>query len=101
MPAETTGSSRTRAKHDRTPGEGQACWGPFQESIDFSDTTPSRSGDGQFPQQADALWDSYLLFDRDATWNGMPSGVLSWGFTVMRTRQQLAADLQYALTHVH
>jgi hypothetical protein len=31
----------------------------------------------------------------------MPSGVLSWGFTVMRTRQQLAADLQYALTHVH
>jgi hypothetical protein len=65
----------------------------------LSDLRPTRGGAGQFPQQTDALWDSYLLFDRNATWNRTPSGVLSWGFTVLRTRQQLAADFQYALTH--
>jgi hypothetical protein len=65
----------------------------------LADLRPSRGGDGRFPQRDDALWDSYLLFDRDATWNSTPSGVLSWGFTVMRTRQKLAEDLQYALSH--
>ena len=59
---------------------------------------PSRGGDGEFPQRDAALWDSYLLFDRAATWGDAPSGVVSWGFPVMRTRQKLAADLQYALS---
>jgi hypothetical protein len=63
----------------------------------LADLKPSRGGDGRFPQQVDALWDSYLLFDRDAAWNGTPGGVLSWGFPVMRTKDKLAADLQYAL----
>ena len=63
----------------------------------LSDLRPSRGGDGRFPQRDDALWDSYVLFDRDATWDSAPTGVVSWGFTVMRTRQKLAADLQYAL----
>jgi hypothetical protein len=63
----------------------------------LSDLRPSRGGDGRFPQRDDALWDSYLLFDRDAAWNSAPSGVVSWGYTVMRTRQKLAADLQYLL----
>jgi len=63
----------------------------------LSELKPSRSGDGRFPQRDDALWDSYLLFDRNATWNAAPSGVVSWGYTVMRTRQKLAADLQYTL----
>ena len=58
---------------------------------------PSRGGDGVFPQQADALWDTYLLFDRDATWTDTPSGVLSWGSTVMRTRPQLLRDFQFAI----
>jgi hypothetical protein len=64
----------------------------------LSDLRPSRGGDGGFPQRDDALWDSYLLFDREATWNTTPSGIVSWGFTVMRTRQKLAEDLQYALS---
>ena len=63
----------------------------------LSDLKPSRGGDGTFPQRDDALWDSYLLFDRHASWSGTPTGVLSWGFTVMRTRAKLAQDLQYAL----
>ena len=61
------------------------------------DLKPSRGGDGQFPQRDDALWDSYLLFDRNATWDVAPGGVVSWGYTVMRTRQKLAADLLHAL----
>ena len=60
---------------------------------------PSRGGDGVFPQRADALWDSYLLFDRGATWNDAPSGVLSWGYTVMRTRAQLLKDFQFAIAN--
>jgi len=58
---------------------------------------PSRGGDGVFPQRADALWDTYLLFDRNATWNDTPNGLLSWGFTVMRTRPQLLKDYQFAI----
>jgi hypothetical protein len=27
----------------------------------------------------------------------VPSGVLSWGFTLMRTRAKLAEDLQWAI----
>ena len=57
---------------------------------------PSRGGDGVFPQRVDALWDSYLLFDRNAVWNDIPNGLLSWGYTVMRTRPQLDSDFQFA-----
>jgi hypothetical protein len=58
---------------------------------------PSRGGDGRFPQQVDALWDTYLLFDRKATWADTPNGLLSWGYTVMRTRPQLEKDFQYVI----
>jgi len=67
----------------------------------LSDLKPSRGGDGRFPQQVDALWDSYLLFDRDAAWTSTPDGLLSWGFTVMRTRAKLADDLQFAISRRH
>jgi len=63
----------------------------------LSSLRPSRGGDGRFPQQVDALWDSYLLFDRSATWNDAPNGLLSWVFTVMRTRAQLLSDFQFAI----
>jgi len=63
----------------------------------LSSLRPSRGGDGVFPQRADALWDSYLLFDRNASWNDVPSGVLSWGYTVLRTRDQLARDFAFAI----
>ena len=63
----------------------------------LSGLRPSRGGDGRFPQRDDALWDSYLLFARDATWTSAPTGVVSWGYTVMRTRQKLSDDLQFAL----
>ena len=65
----------------------------------LSELRPSRGGGGPFPQRDEALWDSYVLFDRDATWNSTPSGVVSWGFTVMSTHQKLAEDLRYVLNH--
>jgi hypothetical protein len=58
---------------------------------------PSRGGDGVFPQRVDALWDSYLLFGRTASWNDVPNGLLSWGYTVMRTRAQLSGDFEFAI----
>jgi hypothetical protein len=58
---------------------------------------PSRGGNRVFPQRSDALWDSYLLFDREGTWNAVPSGLLSWGSTVMDTRARLARDFQFAI----
>ena len=64
----------------------------------LSDLRPTRGGDGRFPQRDDALWDTYLLFDRDATWNSAPSGVVSWGYTVMRTREKLVAVLTFAIS---
>jgi hypothetical protein len=58
--------------------------------------TPSRDGDARFPQQADALWDTDLLFGRDGKWNQTPDGLVSWGYTIMRTREKLANDFSFA-----
>lgn len=67
----------------------------FMERL--SSLRPSRGGDASFPQRVDALWDSYLMFDRTATWNDTPNGLLSWGYTVMRTREKLAKDFQFTV----
>ena len=58
---------------------------------------PSRGGDGRFPQRVDAMWDTYILFDRAARWNELPTGLLSWGYTINRTRDQLQRDLDFAV----
>jgi len=59
---------------------------------------PARGTGGRFPQRADALWDAYLLFGREGTWNGeLPTGLLSWGSTLMGTRGQLLQDFQFAI----
>lgn len=53
---------------------------------------PTSGGDGKFPQQVDAMWDTYMLFDRDARWTTQPTSIVSWGYTVMRTKEQLLKD---------
>jgi len=58
---------------------------------------PLRGGDEKFPQQADALWDSYLLFERAGKWKQEPDGLLSWGYTIIRTKDQLASNFKYAI----
>jgi len=42
------------------------------------------------------MWDTYVLFDRTAKWTDRPTGVLSWGYTIMRTRDQLVRDFEFA-----
>ena len=40
------------------------------------------------------MWDTWMLFDRGATWKDNPDGLLSWDYTIMRTRGQLQEDLE-------
>ncbi len=39
------------------------------------------------------LWDAYLLYDRNARWEKAPSDLVSWGFTIVRTRERLQSGL--------
>lgn len=57
---------------------------------------PSHGGDEKFPQDVDAMWDTYILFDRAARWEDTPDRLLSWGYTVVRTRRQLQSDFAFA-----
>ena len=59
----------------------------------LADLKPSRGGDGRFPQQVDALWDSYLLFGPEAEWDTLPAPLLSSGSTVIGERDRLAASI--------
>jgi protein involved in polysaccharide export with SLBB domain len=43
---------------------------------------------------ADALWDAYLLYGRDADWGDQPPGVISWGAPILRSSEALARDLE-------
>ena len=63
----------------------------------LSDLKPQR-GAGRFPQNPEALWDSYLLFDRQGVWTDLPSGLVSWGYTVMATRNRLEEDYWHAVS---
>jgi hypothetical protein len=89
-PREIFTDKRVTQRWDEPKAAGR--W--FMERL--RDLRPSRGGDGMFPQRVDALWDSYLLFDRNGAWTTAPNGLLSWGYTVMRTRDKLAADFRYA-----
>ena len=58
------------------------------------DLRPARRVDGKFPQRVDAMWDTWLLFDRSATWKDVPDGLVSWGYPIMANREQLQEDLE-------
>ena len=58
----------------------------------LKDLHPAHRVSGKFPQRVDAMWDTWILFGRDATWTDVPGGLLSWGYTIMATRSQLEAD---------
>ena len=93
-PRELLTDRRVEHRWDEPKAAGRWCFTNLQA------LRPSRGGgDGVFPQRVDALWDSYLLFDRRATWNDMPSGLLSWGYTILRTRPQLMNDFQFAVAN--
>jgi hypothetical protein len=58
------------------------------------DLRPAHQVNGRFPQRVDAMWDTWMLFDRGATWKETPGGLLSWGYTIMQTRGQFQDDLE-------
>jgi hypothetical protein len=57
------------------------------------DLHPTQRPGGKFPQRVDAMWDTWLLFDRNATWHDVPGGLASWGYPIMANRGQLQEDL--------
>ena len=59
------------------------------------DLRPARPVSGTFPQRVDAMWDTWMLFDRGAAWkDDTPDGLLSWGYTIMQTRVQFQDDVE-------
>ena len=47
----------------------------------------------------DVLWDAYLIYGPDARWDGdqPPPGVISWGSTILLTRETFQSALLNAL----
>lgn len=39
------------------------------------------------------LWDAYLLFAPDATWEEVPTGLIGWGAPVVSTIEELTTEL--------
>ena len=89
-PSAVLSDGRVAHRWDKPKSAGR--W--FLENL--NSLRPSRGGDGKFPQRVDAMWDTYVLFDRTAKWTDAPTGVLSWGYTIMRTRDQLVRDFEFA-----
>ena len=48
--------------------------------------------------QADALWDAYLLYPADARWDEEPPNAVSWGSTILQTKETLAGNVRDLLT---
>ena len=57
-----------------------------------------RRAPGTLTPQDLALWDAYLLYGPDARWNDQPPDMISWGATILLTREKLARDFKQILT---
>jgi hypothetical protein len=47
------------------------------------------------------LWDAYLLYGTNARWDTAPPDAISWGSTILLTRDTLARDLRSAISVRH
>jgi hypothetical protein len=47
------------------------------------------------------LWDAYLLYRSDARWDSQPPDVVSWGSTILLTRDTLSRDFFGMLARPH
>lgn len=53
-----------------------------------------RTNGAPYRTDAGALWDAYLLYDANGRWTQtMPDGLVSWGSTVVQSRDRLAQDV--------
>jgi hypothetical protein len=57
---------------------------------------PRRSADTRL-SNTDALWDAYLLYERDAYWGDAPPDVISWGSPIIGATETLHNDLERAV----
>jgi hypothetical protein len=88
-PRQVFTDSRVEQRWDESKAAGK--W--FLEHL--RDMRPAHDVGGTFPQRVDAMWDTWMLFDRGAAWKeSTPDGLLSWGYTIMKTRQQFQDDLE-------
>jgi hypothetical protein len=49
---------------------------------------------------AGVMWDTFLLFGRESRWEDVPTHLVSSGYTIVRERKRLEADLPSALAPV-
>jgi hypothetical protein len=56
-----------------------------------------RAAETVAPQEL-VLWDAYLLYPPDARWEDRPPEVVSWGSTILLTRDKLKRDLNGLFT---
>jgi len=54
---------------------------------------PKRSAETVLPD-ADALWDAYALYGREAQWADNPPDVVAWGSPIVRTTDTLVRELE-------
>ena len=50
--------------------------------------------DGSAWSDGAVLWDAYLLYGADATWNETPTGLIHWGRTIVAGRESLQRDFE-------
>jgi hypothetical protein len=51
----------------------------------------------QHPYPGEVTWDAWVLYGPQAKWTERATGALGWGYTILRTRDQLKRDLAAAL----
>jgi hypothetical protein len=49
--------------------------------------------------EGDVLWDTYLLYPPAAAWEASPPEAISWGSTIMMSRETLERDFRSVLRH--
>ena len=92
------GAARDKWRRDLLPDPRAVHWWDEQRAVGREMLTILQpyanvraAGSREF--DGDILWDAYLLFDHTARWDKSPGGLVSWGYTVMATRQPLQDDL--------
>ncbi len=86
-PRELLADPRLQHRWDEDKDAGK--W--FLEHL--KDLRPAHDVEGKFPQKADAMWDTWMLFDRTARWTDKPGGLLSWGYPIIKSQELLTRDL--------
>jgi hypothetical protein len=72
-------------------------WDDGRVVASFFGADPALRGKGLIGWRG-AMWDTYLLFGRDARWADRPAPLVGAGFTIIAASEQLAKELDAALS---